>query len=53
MSTDQFLDMGGYADYVWPAYGISAIILLIIFLQPIIRLKQTLKQRHQPSGPSN
>ena len=24
----QFLDMGGYAGFVWPAYGIAAIVLV-------------------------
>ncbi|MBY6264667.1 heme exporter protein CcmD [Azospirillum sp. 412522] len=25
---NEFLHMGGYAAYVWPAYGIAAIVLL-------------------------
>lgn len=24
----EFFDMGGYAGYVWPAYGLAAVILI-------------------------
>ena len=27
-AVSQFLDMGGYAGFVWPAYGIVAIVLV-------------------------
>ena len=27
-AVSQFLDMGGYAGFVWPAYGIAAIVLV-------------------------
>ena len=27
-AVSQFLDMGGYAGFVWPAYGIAAAVLL-------------------------
>jgi heme exporter protein CcmD len=33
------LRMGHYADYVWPAYGIALIILVINLVGPIIRLR--------------
>jgi heme exporter protein D len=28
----EFLDMGGYAAFVWPAYGITALIMVILFV---------------------
>ena len=35
-SVTTFLEMGGYARYVWPAYGLAAVILiglLVVSLQ--------------------
>jgi heme exporter protein D len=26
----EFLDMGGYAVFVWPAYGIAAVIMIVL-----------------------
>jgi len=28
MGLQTFFEMGGYAEYVWPAYGLTALILL-------------------------
>ena len=28
MDLQHFLEMGGYARYVWPAYGLTALVLL-------------------------
>jgi len=28
----EFFDMGGYAAFVWPAYGITALIMVILFV---------------------
>ena len=28
MDLHTFLQMGGYAEYVWPAYGLTALVLL-------------------------
>lgn len=49
-----FLHMGGYALYVWPAYGITVMILLGNYLAPVKRLRhlqRLLKQRHHASHP--
>ena len=32
----QFLAMGGFAFYVWSAYGFAALVVLINVVQPII-----------------
>ncbi len=36
--------MGGYAFYVWTAYGVCFIILLVTVLLPIFQRKQFLRQ---------
>ncbi len=36
-----FLAMGGYAKYVWPSFGITAIVLLLNLLAARRQLKQT------------
>ena len=28
MDLQHFINMGGYAQYVWPAYGLTALVLL-------------------------
>ena len=37
MSFMEFLDMGGYAGFVWPAYLITAAVLIANLLLPRIR----------------
>ena len=44
MSLQAFFDMGGYAAYVWPAYGITFLVLLLNVLLPIIQRKQFIRQ---------
>ena len=39
-----FLDMSGYGKFVWPAFGISAIILLGILVHSQRFLKHTEKE---------
>lgn len=36
-----FLDMGGYAGFVWSAYGIAAFILVGLAAQSVATLKRT------------
>ncbi len=38
-SFSEFLDMGGYAVFVWPAFGIAAIIMIGLAVQSWIALK--------------
>ena len=40
MSFIEFLDMGGYAGFVWPAYLITAAVLIANLLLPKIRLRR-------------
>ena len=44
MSFEQFLNMGGYGWYVWPSYGLTALVLLINCLSPMLQRKQLLRQ---------
>jgi heme exporter protein D len=48
-SWDEFLSMGGYAVYVWPAYGIAMLVVLLNAVLPGRRLRRqlaALKQKH-------
>lgn len=36
----EFFDMGGYAFYVWGAYGAAAVLLLADALPPMLRMKR-------------
>jgi len=39
-SLHEFLTMGGYAGYVWTAYGIAAVVMIANAVTPISRLKR-------------
>lgn len=39
-----FLDMGGYAAFVWPAYGVSLIVLCALVAGTLIRRRSVLRQ---------
>ena len=41
---EHFFAMGGYAYYVWPAYGFAVFILLANLFIPVRRFKQLKKQ---------
>jgi len=44
MTWQVFFDMGGYAFYVWTAYGVTFLVLLINIVLPILQRKQLLRQ---------
>lgn len=44
MSWESFLYMGGYAVYVWPAYGVTALVLVVNIVLPVLQRKQLLRQ---------
>jgi heme exporter protein D len=49
-----FLAMGGYAAYVWPAYGASAIGIaaaVILTLRAFVRAKANLAKIERSDGP--
>ncbi len=41
MDINAFLDMGGYGAFVWPSYGLSALVLIAILWQSHARLKRS------------
>ena len=43
-SLQSFLAMGGYAAYVWPAYGVFFVVLLIDWLAPQFRRRRLLRE---------
>ena len=54
MSFIEFLEMGGYASFVWPAYLITAAVLIANLLLPRIRhrrQRESLAARAQ-NGPT-
>jgi heme exporter protein D len=44
MTLMEFLDMGGYAFYVWTAYGLGLIVLLANLVEPIRRERKLLRE---------
>lgn len=36
----QFLAMGGYAAFVWPAYGVAAVVLVALLIASLRGLKE-------------
>ncbi|MBL4741298.1 MAG: heme exporter protein CcmD [Sneathiella sp.] len=41
MSTlNEFLNMGGYGAFVWPSYGVSALILICLIVLSIRHLRK-------------
>ena len=52
----EFFDMGGYAAYIWPAFGISALVLVGILVASIKSLRNneaTLAALQAAEGISN
>lgn len=43
-SLSAFFAMGGYAAYVWPAYGVFFLVLLIDWLAPQFRRRRLLRE---------
>jgi heme exporter protein D len=52
MTLEQFFDMGGYARYVWPSYGLTLLVLgwnLLAALQKTSQVKAQTR-RHIARG---
>ncbi len=43
MNVEQLIGMGGYGIYVWPAYGIGLVVLILNIIVPLYVKKQKLK----------
>jgi heme exporter protein D len=48
-SLQDFLQMGGYAFYVWMSFGLSLLVLSAVMLAPLLRHRRLLRDqvRHQ------
>ena len=42
MDWNEFLHMGGYAFYVWSAYGITLLVLLLNIIMPLRQRRKLL-----------
>lgn len=49
-SLHEFLTMGGYAIYVWPAYAITAAVMVVNAWLPGRRLKKMLDELKRRDG---
>ena len=41
---DDFLAMGGYAGYVWPAYAVFLVVLVADYLAPVVQRRRILRE---------
>lgn len=41
---NEFLHMGGYGGYIWSAYAITAVVLILSIVLPIMQGKKTRKR---------
>ena len=44
MSVAEFFNMGGYAFYVWGAYGVALLVFIVEILMVVHKRKNTLQQ---------
>jgi len=40
LTLNEFLDMGGYGVFVWPSYGVSAVILISLIVLSLRHLRK-------------
>jgi len=40
----EFIEMGGYAAFIWPAYGITVLVLALLVVDSVGRLKRRLAE---------
>lgn len=40
----EFFNMGGYASYIWPAYGISALVLIGLTIQSLAAYRRAAQE---------
>ena len=43
MSLQEFFHMGGYGFYVWTSYGLTAIVLILNVIQPLVRKRNSFR----------
>lgn len=41
MSTiSNFFDMGGYGAFIWPSYGVTAVVMIVMLMASLRRLRE-------------
>jgi len=40
MDWDAFLAMNGYGGFVWPAYGVAVVVLIVLLVQSLVGLRR-------------
>lgn len=50
MNWQEFFAMGGYGVYVWPVYGLAAVLLVANVLVPHWRERRLLRDLRQQTG---
>lgn len=40
----EFFNMGGYAGYIWPAYGVSALVLIGLIVQSLAAYRRASRE---------
>jgi len=53
MAWDKFFDMGGYAAYVWPAFSLSAIVLIVMLVVSLRYLKKQTQLLEKLESPNS
>ncbi len=49
----EFFNMGGYAGYIWPAYGVSALVLVGLIVQSLAAYRAATREVESlEAGPS-
>lgn len=43
MSWEHFIEMGGYGTFIWTAYGITGVVLLVNLCKPWLQRKRLLR----------
>jgi heme exporter protein CcmD len=51
MTLAQFIDMGGYAKFVWPCYGLTLVVLILNIIAGRRRLAAELAAARRRSTP--
>ena len=47
---EAFFHMGGYAAFVWPAYGLAAVVMLGLVTSSVLRLRRNQQRLREMEG---
>lgn len=40
MTLHEFIHMGGYAFYVWTSFGVTAVVMILNVVSPVLRMRR-------------